>query len=113
MIDKDLTFELKDRPDLVQDEVDNQPNWEMFNELMLQDVDFITVCSQANSLNPLLIPALTSALTQVTTNGLGIFPTLFNTVCQLGGATENQRQVWEQYAITAILPPEFIEVIKG
>ena len=100
IISEEITTELK-------------PDWDMFNALMLQNSDFIVACNQVNSTHPLLLSALTAALTQVATNGVGIFPTIFNMVCQLGSATTEQRESWSQYAIAANLPDDFVAVIAG
>ncbi|BAQ65552.1 hypothetical protein [Geminocystis sp. NIES-3709] len=102
----------------VQEIIDNfipksDPNWDNFNSLMLSHPRFIEVSALGFQINPVAVSSLPTALLQVTTHGLNSFTSIWNLICYLGQATQNDRNIWADLAIENNLPSDFIAVLRG
>lgn len=89
------------------------PDWDSFNTQMMSDVRFNQVYAQCLSVAPIVASALPTALDQVTSKGYSLFTIVWSQVCQLGGATTEDRQTWGGFAQINNLPAEFINILTG
>ncbi len=90
------------------------PTWNEFNATLLADVRLNQVCGAALQAGAVVaVTGLPAALSQVVTNGVAAFALVFNAVCQLGGATTEDRENWAAIAEANNLPAEFAQVIRG
>jgi len=86
-------------------------NWDNFNLQMMSNPRFNQVYNQCLSVAPIVCSALPVALDQVTSKGLSLFTIIWNQLCQIGGATAEDKLVWGTYAENNNLPLDFIEVL--
>lgn len=92
--------------------IDNPPvaNWDNFNLQMMSDPRFNQVYNQCLSVAPIVCASLPTALDQITSkDSLSLFNLVWNQLCQIGEATENDRMVWKELAIQNNLPEIFID----
>jgi hypothetical protein len=89
----------------------SMPNWDNFNLQMMSNPRFNQVYNQCLSVAPIVCSALPVALDQVTSKGLSLFTIIWNQLCQIGGATAEDKLVWGTYAEDNNLPLDFIEVL--
>lgn len=99
----------------VPDSIPEQPvaNWDMFNLQMMSDPRFNQVYSQCLSIAPIVANALPVALDQVTSKGLSLFTLIWNQLCSIGDATQEDRNNWGLLAENNNLPSDFIAVLRG
>ncbi len=89
-------------------------DWDAFNATLLADVRLNQVCGAALQAGAVVaVTALPAALSQVATNGVAAFALVFNAVCQLGGATAQDRDDWAEIAEDCDLPAEFVAAVRG
>lgn len=89
-------------------------NWDAFNATLLADVRLNQVCGAATQAGAFLaVAGLPTALGQVATNGLASFALVFGRVCEVGGATAQDRDGWAAIAEACNLPAEFVAAIRG
>ncbi len=90
------------------------PDWDSFNATLLADARLNQVCGAALQAGAVVaVTGLPAALTQVINGDLTAFGFVFNAVCQLGGATTEDREGWALIAEANNLPAEFAQVIRG
>lgn len=87
------------------------PNWDSFNTQMMTNSRFNQVYNQCLSVAPIVANALPVALDQVTTKGYSLFTIIWTQLCQIGGATAEDKQLWGGYAEANNLPQEFIAIL--
>ena len=88
-------------------------NWDNFNLQMMSNPRFNEVYAQCLSVAPIVANALPTALDQVTSKGTSLFTLIWNQLCAIGGATNEDRLFWAQLAQNNNLPSEFISILKG
>lgn len=88
-----------------------QANWDNFNLQMMSNSRFNQVYNQCLSVAPIICSALPTALDQVSSKGLSLFTLIWTQLCQIGGATEDDKLVWGGYAIENNLPQDFIDIL--
>lgn len=91
-----------------------EADWNAFNAALLANVRLNQVCGAALQAGAIVaVTGLPAALSQVATNGVAAFGLVFNAVCQLGGATQSDRDTWAAIAESASLPAEFVVAVRG
>ncbi|ABB56778.1 hypothetical protein [Synechococcus elongatus] len=91
-----------------------QADWDAFNAVLLADVRLNQICGAALQAGAVVaVAGLPAALSQVSTNGVAAFALVFNAVCQLGGATPQDRDGWAAIAELSNLPAEFVAAVRG
>jgi hypothetical protein len=86
-------------------------NWDMFNLQMMSDARFNQVYNQCLSVAPIVCSALPVALDQITSKGNSLFTLIWNQLCSIGGATEEDKLEWGGYAVVNNLPQDFIDIL--
>ena len=93
--------------------IEKLANWDNFNLQMMSNPRFNEVYSQCLSVAPIVANALPTALDQVTSKGTSLFTLIWNQLCSIGGATNEDREIWGNYAIQNNLPLDFTDILKG
>ena len=88
-------------------------NWDGFNAAILADPDFNGYYGAAIAAAPWAVSSIPAALTQVSTNGIGSFATVYNIFCQAASVTQPHREGWAVLAENNNLPQNFIDLIRG
>jgi hypothetical protein len=88
-------------------------NWDNFNLQMMSNARFNQVYNQCLSVAPIVANALPTSLDQVTTRGLSLFTLIWTQLCQIGGATPEDRITWAELGVNNSLPVDFINVLRG
>jgi hypothetical protein len=89
-----------------------QPNWDNFTVMMMSNIRFNRVYNQCLTIAPIIANALPTVLDQVLTRGISLFSIIWSQICQIGGATTEDKQEWKEIAIQNNLPEEFIKEIE-
>jgi len=91
-----------------------KPNWDNFNTQMMTNARFNQVYNQCLQIAPIVANSLPTALDQVTSKpSLSLFTLIWTQLCQIGGATAEDKQAWGEFAIANNLPQEFITILVG
>ena len=89
-----------------------KPNWDNFNTQMMTNPRFNQVYNQCLQVAPIVCASLPTALDQVTSKpSLSLFTLIWSQLCQIGGATAEDKIVWGEYAEANNLPQEFITIL--
>lgn len=87
-------------------------NWDMFNTQMMTNARFNQVYNQCLQIAPIVANSLPTALDQVTSKpSLSLFTLIWTQLCQIGGATAEDKQVWGEFATANNLPQDFINIL--
>lgn len=91
-----------------------QPNWDSFNTQMMSNPRFNQVYNQCLQVAPIVCASLPTALDQVTSkSSLSLFTLIWTQLCSIGGATQEDKIVWGEYAESNNLPEDFINVLTS
>lgn len=100
-----------DENDFILPELELKPDWDIFNLQIFSNVRFNQVYGRALQQAPVVAGSLSVAVDQITTKGLALFSMIYPLICQLGGATVEDKLVWRQLARDNNLPQEFIDIL--
>lgn len=89
------------------------PNWPGFVIAIQNDTDFKTTWVKANMTDPFIAQSLLVSFSHITNGSTETFASFFNAVCELGGATIDQRNTWAGVAEAHHTPLDFIKIIRG
>lgn len=90
-----------------------EPDWDGFNGAVMTDPTLNALMGTVLGLAPAIALGVPAALTQVSQNGPSAFALVFGALCQLGQATQDDRDAWATMAINYNLPPDFVAVVRG
>jgi len=88
-------------------------DWDNFNKMMLSDPEFNQILNTVASVSIATASSLPAALTQVSKGQITMFKTIWDTIMNLGQATQSQKDKWGRWAEHNNLPPDFVAIIYG
>ena len=94
-------------------ELSPEPNWDGFTGAIMADTALNQLMGAVLPLAPAVALGLPAALTQVATNGTHGFAQVWNSFCQIGQASQADRDSWAAMAEANNLPTDFVAVVRG
>jgi len=90
-------------------------DWPNFNLYLFANPDFVGYTFAANTINPLLNPAIVDRYGRVEKEGVAEsnFPFYWNIFCQTLNVSSEHRNEWADVAETFNLRPDFVALLRG
>jgi hypothetical protein len=89
------------------------PDWDNLTDTILLNPEWQTTTDIVRGINPGIVEALPSAMTQLSSGQYNRFKFLFSQICLMAEVPQAQREAWAVIAEQCNMPNEFLDIVTG